>query len=113
MDGSVGERMNPGELTHQIIIQIKSITQDAELNSIITWLDWRTIWASPLPKTGREYYKLATVNSDITEAFKTRYIGFISPHLRIKFRNKYYEIIDVINEGERNETLTITAKAVV
>ena len=105
--------MNPGSLTHQIILQIKSITQDAELNSIETWRDWRTVWASPLPKTGREYYKLATVNSEITEAFKTRYIGFISPHLRIKFRNKYYEIIDVINEGERNETLMITAKAVI
>ena len=105
--------MNAGELTHLIVLQKKSLTQDDELNSIVTWLDWRTIWTSPLPKTGREYYKLATVNSEITEAFKTRYIGFISPHLRIKFRNKYYEIIDVINEGERNETLTITAKAVV
>ena len=105
--------INPGELTHQIIIQIKSITQDAELNSIITWLDWRTIWASPLPKTGREYYKLATVNSEITEAFKTRYIGFISPHLRIKFRNKYFEIIEVINTDESNTELLLTAKAVV
>ena len=105
--------MNPGELTHQIIIQIKSITQDAELNSIITWLDWRTIWASPLPKTGREYYRLATNNSETTEAFKIRYIGFMSPHLRIKFRNKYFEIIEVINTEEKNEELILTAKAVV
>ena len=105
--------MNAGKLTHLIVLQKKSLTQDAELNSIITWLDWRTIWASPLPKTGREYYKLATVNSEITEAFKVRYIGFIGPHLRIKFRNKYFEIIEVINEGEKSETLIITAKAVV
>ena len=105
--------INPGELTHQIILQIKSITQDAELNSIITWLDWRTIWASPLPKTGREYYKLATVNSEITEAFKVRYIGFMSPHLRIKFRNKYFEIIEVINTDESNTELILTAKAVI
>ena len=105
--------MNAGKLTHLIVLQKKSLTQDAELNSIITWLDWRKVWASPLPKTGREYYKLATVNSEITEAFKVRYIGFMSPHLRIKFRNKYFEIIEVINEGEKNETLIITAKAVV
>ena len=105
--------INPGELTHQIILQIKSITQDAELNSIITWLDWRTVWASPLPKTGREYYRLATNNSEITEAFKIRYIGFMSPHLRIKFRNKYFEIIEVINTDESNTELLLTAKAVV
>ena len=105
--------INPGELTHKIILQIKSITQDAELNSIITWLDWRTVWASPLPKTGREYYKLATVNSEITEAFKVRYIAGVNPHQRVKFRGKYLEIIEVINEGERNETLIMTAKAAI
>ena len=105
--------MNAGELTHLIVLQKKSLTQDAELNSIITWLDWRTIWASPLPKTGREYYKLATVNSEITEAFKVRYIGFLGPHLRIKFRNKYFEIIEVINTDESNTELLLTAKAVV
>ena len=105
--------MNPGELTHQIIIQIKSITQDAELNSVEVWQDWRTVWASPMPKTGREYYRLSTNNSEITEAFKIRYIGGVNPHLRVKFRGKYFEIIEVINESERNETLIIAAKAVI
>ena len=105
--------INPGELTHQIIIQIKSITQDAELNSIITWLDWRKVWASPLPKTGREYYRLATNNSEITEAFKVRYIAGVSPHQRLKFRGKYLEIIDVINEGERNIELSLTCKGII
>ena len=105
--------MNPGELTHQIIIQIKSITQDAELNSIITWLDWRTAWASPLPKTGREFYRLATNNSEITEAFKIRYIAGVNPHQRIKFRGKYFEIIEVINTGELNIELLLTCKTIV
>ena len=113
MDGSVGERMNPGELTHQIIIQVKSITSDAELNSVIAWNDWRKIWCKPILKSGREFFKLQTMNSEITEAFKIRYIGFMSPHLRIKFRNKYFEIIEVINTDESNTELLLTAKAVV
>ena len=105
--------MNPGELTHQIVLQIKSITQDAELNPIETWQDWRTVWASPMPKTGREFYKLATVNSEITEAFKIRYIAGVNPHQRIKFRNKYLEIIDVINTEEKNKEIILTCKGVV
>jgi len=105
--------MNIGELTHQITLQIKTITQDAELNPIETWNDWRTVWASPMPKTGREFYKLATVNSEITEVFKIRYIGGVNPHQRVKFRCKYFEIIEVINEGEKNETLTLTCKGVI
>lgn len=104
--------MNAGELTHQITLQIKSITQDPELNPIETWNDWRTIWATPMPKTGREFYRLATNNSEITEAFKIRYIAGVNPHQRVKFRSKHLEIIEVINEGERNIGLILTCKGV-
>lgn len=105
--------INAGELTHQIILQIKSIFQDSELNPIETWNDWRTIWASPLPKTGREFYRLSTNNSEITEVFKIRYIAGVNPHQRIKFRNKYLEIIDVINTEEKNEEIILTCKGVI
>ena len=105
--------INASELTHQISVYIKSITQDNELNAVETWTLWRTLWASPIPKTGKEYYKLNVVNSEVTEAFRIRYIGGITPHQRIKFKCKYLEIIEVINEGERNESIMLTCKGAV
>lgn len=105
--------INAGELTHQIILQIKSIFQDNELNVIEVWNDWRKIWCKPLPKTGREFFKIKTVNSEITEAFKIRYIAGVNPHQRVKFRGKLLEIIEVINTGEKNEELILTAKAAI
>lgn len=106
--------MDPGELTHQITIQIKSITQDAELNAVETWHDWRKVWAKPIPKTSREFYRLSTNNSEITEVFEIRYIAGITAHQRIKFRNRYLEIIgDPINEGERNVELLLTCKGAI
>jgi SPP1 family predicted phage head-tail adaptor len=105
--------MNPGTLNLRITIQSKTITQDTELNAIETWADFKTLWASAIPKTGREYYKLATVNSEIIEVFKVRYISGINPHQRVKFNSKYFEIIDVLNDGEQNKELLITCKAVV
>lgn len=105
--------INASELTHRISIYVKSIAQDEELNAVETWTEWRTIWAMPIPKTGKEYYKLNTVNSEVTEAFRIRYIAGITPYQRIKFRCKYFEIIEVINEGEKNESLMITCKGVV
>ena len=113
MARSAGERMNPWSLTHQIILQIKSITQDSELNPIETWQDWRTVWCEPIPKTGREFFKLQTMNAEITEAFKIRYIAGINPHQRVKFRGKYFEIIEVINTGERNEEIVLTCKGAI
>jgi SPP1 family predicted phage head-tail adaptor len=105
--------MNPGELTHQIVLQRKRLVQDSELNMQEDWVDWRTVWCSPLPKTGREYYKLAASNSEIEEVFKIYYVGWVSSHLRIKFRGKSFEIIGPpINPGERNEELLLACKAV-
>ena len=105
--------MQAGELTHQVTLQVKSITSDAELNSVIAWNDWRTVWAKPMPKTGREFYRLSTNNSEITEAFKMRYIAGVNPHQRVKFRGKYLEIIEAINEEERNIWLVLTCKGVI
>ena len=105
--------ISPNELTHQITLQIKSISQDAELNVVVVWNDWRTVWASPLPKTGREFYRLNTNNSEVTEAFKIRYIAGVNPHQRVKFRGKLLEIIEVINTGELNEELILTAKGAI
>ena len=105
--------MNPGDKTHQLIIQVPTLTQNDEGVSTITWTDWQTVWAQPLKKEGREYFKLSNNNSEITEIFRIDYIGKVSPHHRIKFKCQYYEIISVINEGERNVELLLTCKAVV
>lgn len=105
--------INAGDLTHQISLYKKSIAQDAELSSTETWALWRTIWAQPMPKTSKEYYKLSTMNSEITEVFKTRYIAGITAHQRIKFKGKYLEIIDTINVDEKNTELIITCKGAI
>ena len=103
--------MNPGELTHQIAIQIKTTTQDSELNAVLAWHTWRTVWAAPLEKTSREFYRLSTNNTEITEVFRIRYIAGVNSHQRIKFGAKYFSIIgDPVNEGEKNATLLITCK---
>lgn len=106
--------MNPSVLTKQLTLQIKTITQDAELNPIETWNDWRTVWTAPMPKTSKEYFKLQTMNNEITEVFKVRYNANINSYMRVKFRNKYFDIIgSPINPEERNEELWITCKGVV
>jgi SPP1 family predicted phage head-tail adaptor len=110
----IGEYMiYAGKLTHQMTIQRQFITQDEELNSISAWVDWRTVWCEPMSHQGKEYYKLQNVNSEIEEAFRIRYMANITQHHRIKFKNKYYEIIDVDNVGQKNIELILSCKAVV
>lgn len=105
--------MRAGELRQRITLQTKIITQDSELNAVETWADWLTVWAEPLGKTSREFYRLSTNNTEITEVFRIRYITGVTTHHRIKFKNRYLEMIgDPINEGERNVSLLLTCKGV-
>jgi len=105
--------INPGELTHRIVLQTKSITQDDELNVIEVWNDWRTVWCKPISKASREFFRLKTVNAEITEVFKIQYNPNVTAHQRIRFRGKYLEIIgDPINEGEKDNELLLTCKGV-
>ena len=106
--------INPGERTKQITLQVKTITQDAELNPVTTWVDWKTVWAKPIPKTSREYFRLQTVNSELEEAFNINYMGNVTSRMRVKFGSKYFDIIgSPINSGERNEELILSCKGVV
>lgn len=100
-------------LDQRITIQRAIITQDSELNPIETWEDWLTVWAEAIPKDSREYFRLQTMNSETTEAFKIYYVGSITSHMRVKFKNRYFPLIgEPINTGERNEELILTCKAV-
>ena len=100
-------------LSHRITLRVKTLTKDSESNDIETWRDWRTIWAQPLSKTSREFYRLSTMNSEITEIFRVRYMHGISSFHQIKFNNQFYDIIGLpVNEEERNKYLLITCKGV-
>ena len=105
--------MKSERMKNKITIQSKIITQDEELNPIETWVDLVTVWVEVLSQNSREYYRLATLNSEIEKAFKIRYIDGITPHMRALFKTKTFEIIGVENVEERNTELIIICKGVI
>jgi SPP1 family predicted phage head-tail adaptor len=103
--------MNPQALNKRITIQYKTISQDSELNTVDDWADQKTIWAQQLQKTSREFYRLSTMNSEITAVFRIRYTTGITAHMRIMLGGMPLEIIgDPINEGGLNESMLLTCK---
>jgi SPP1 family predicted phage head-tail adaptor len=101
-------------MTQQITLQTVAITQDSELNPVPAWTDWLTVWAEPMDETSREFYRLATNNTEITKVFRIRYMAGVTSRLRIRFKGRYLELIgDPVNEGERSISLLLSCKAVV
>lgn len=84
-----GERENSLSQTEQALTEVK------------------TVWASVEPTRGREYQEAQRVRPELTYKVTTRHHKGITPDMLIKFGDRVFNIISVINVRERNEMLEI------
>jgi SPP1 family predicted phage head-tail adaptor len=98
--------MRAGRLRHRIKIQqIDNAVDDfgSPTQSYVTFKD--NVSASVEPINGREYFSAAQVEANVSTNIHMRYLAGVTPDMRIIFQNRVYEIISVINVGERNRWL--------
>jgi SPP1 family predicted phage head-tail adaptor len=70
-------------------------------------IEVKTVWASVEPTRGREYQEAQRIRPELTYKITTRYHKEITPDMFIKFKNRYFSIVSIINVRERNEMLEI------
>lgn len=108
--------MNPGLFRHRITFQQydeNAVNENGfPLEDSQRWTDVKTVWAMIKTLQGREYYEAAATQNENTVRFVIRYTSGITPDMRIKYKDRAFEILSVINDDERNITLTIIAKEV-
>lgn len=67
----------------------------------------RTVWASVEPTRGREYQEAQRVRPELTYKITTRYHKGIAPDMFIKWGERYFNIVSIINVKEKNAMLEI------
>lgn len=67
----------------------------------------KTVWASVEPTRGREYQEAQRIRPELTYKISTRYHKGITPDMFIRFKDRYFQIVSIINVRERNEMLEI------
>lgn len=67
----------------------------------------RTVWASVEPTRGREYQEAQRIRSELTYKITMRYFKGITSNMIIKYKDRYFQIISVINVRERCEMLEL------
>ena len=98
--------MNIGKMRHRITIQRQSDEKDRLAGYQDDWIDIATVWAQISPVSGREF--LTQIRETmVTHKIYCRYRPGVTPRLRIKFKDRIFRIISVLNWDERNEGLTI------
>lgn len=102
--------MNPAQFRHRINVQ-RPIEAKDELGQIeTTWEDVKMIWAMIKTVQGREYVAASATQNENSVRFVVRYTKGIDSTMRIVYKDRVYEIENVINDDEMNKTLTIIAK---
>ena len=106
--------MRAGELNKRVTLQIKTVTRSSSGQENVTWTNVATVWAGFMPTvTGGEFYEADKVNSEITQKIKIRYRRNVKPTMRIKYGNRYFDILLVENVREENRELILKCREVI
>ncbi|OOH89534.1 head-tail adaptor protein [Pasteurellaceae bacterium 15-036681] len=102
--------MNIGRLRHRIKIQTLSNRPNDYGATIAEWRDKYHVWAEVKPLSGREFFGSNQIHSEATTQIWLRYIPNIDRTMRVKFNQRLFEIVAVINYKEQNRTLLLQCK---
>lgn len=104
--------MDIGKLNKRITIQELSKITDDEGYVKEEWFDYKTVWAYCKPHSANEYYKANAVNSKASIKFNIRYCRGLDTSMRIKYNNKFYDILSVENVDEANREMWLLGEVI-
>lgn len=103
-------RINAGKYRHVIVIEKLDKNKNKYGEPTNKWIEFLQVRAAIYPISGREFFLAEKVNSEVTHKINIRYIKGLTPDMRIKFGDRLFSIISIINFQERNTELQILTK---
>jgi len=104
--------MRAGNLRHKISFQEQTNTSDGMLGFSITWANISGLGSVPASITAiksNEIIESLKLELKITHKIKCRYHAGITAKHRILFGSRTFNIVSIINPGERNISLEFLA----
>jgi SPP1 family predicted phage head-tail adaptor len=102
-----------GDLNKSIVLQQQTRAADGMGGFTVTWADVDTIWAAIWPLSANETLQAGQTGMTITGRIRIRYRANVRASMRLKYGNRYFNIVSVINPSEGNEMLDLMVKEAV
>ena len=102
--------MRSGFLRHRVTLQMPISATNARGEKTKSWVDYRMVWARIQPTSGRDFLDVHQTESETTGTITMRYIAGVKSNMRIKYRDRYYEIVHPINTEEQDRQLQILVR---
>jgi SPP1 family predicted phage head-tail adaptor len=105
--------MRAGDLDKRGTIQYPAKSKDSFGEDIETWTDLVTVWCSIEPVSGSEKWLQQERISEANYKIKMRYRANVKPTMRMKYKNRYFQFLAVLNLYEDCKELILPAKEVI
>jgi SPP1 family predicted phage head-tail adaptor len=102
--------MRAGKLRHMATLQSRGEARDPAYGAQAdSWTDVASVWMAFEPMGGKEANASGSIRSQSLFRITLRYRSDVTPKMRIRFRDRIFNILNVDNTDERNRELTLTA----
>lgn len=101
-----------GDLDKLVTLQYKTKVPDGLGGFTSTWVNSDSIWAAIWPVSASETVKAMQTTMTITHRIRIRWRAKVKPQWRLKFGERIFNIVSIINPNEDNRWLDIMAKEV-
>ena len=105
--------MRAGELRQHVELQVPTRSQNTMNEWIDTFATQATVWGAIQPLSGRLLFSAQQANSEVEGRVVIRYRRDVKPSWRIKFGNRYFKILSIINSQEDKEELQLLYREII
>lgn len=95
--------MNIGSLRERVTVQTSTGATNALGETVLTWSDSSTVWASVEGVSSRELLLAGQQQVEITHRVRMRFLPTLTTQHRLSWRNRTLEIISLLEHGNRSE----------
>ena len=88
--------LSPGDMWTRVTIQQATKTKNEVGETVLTWSDFATVWASVESLSARETERFAETVGFMTHRVKIRYLSGLTGAMRIVYRNRVLEIGQIL-----------------
>lgn len=98
-----------GGLRHRIELQKRTQTADGVGGMTTTWTRKHYARAAIWPEKAGEVVEAGRLEHRITHRIRIRHRSDVDASMRVKFGERYFDIVSIINREERNRELDLMA----
>ncbi len=99
--------MDPGKLNKRVTLVGATESENAIGQTVLHDGDIASMWASIEPVRGRQYYDAKKLRDEAAYKVTVRYRKGVTREMRIRFKDRTFEIKDIINPYESNQFLEL------